>query len=98
MNKKKNTFNVSPISDPGIEIEIRGKPIDIAIEQAEKFIDHAARFGHRRAMIIHGKGSGKLKKTIREILDKHPLIEKFENASFGEGGAGVTIIYLENID
>ena len=98
MNNKKNTFNISPISDPGIEIEIRGKPIDIAIEQAEKFIDHAARFGHRRAMIIHGKGSGKLKKTIRDILDNHPLIEKFENASFGEGGAGVTIIYLENID
>ncbi|MDG1990494.1 MAG: Smr/MutS family protein [Dehalococcoidia bacterium] len=98
MNKKQNTFNISPVSDPGNEIEIRGKPIDIAIEQAEKFIDHAARFGHRRAMIIHGKGSGKLKKTIREILDKHPLIEKYENASFSEGGAGVTIIYLEHIN
>ncbi len=94
--QKNISFN--SIEDPGMEIEIRGKPIDIAVGEAEKFLDHAARFGHKRVKIIHGKGSGKLKKIIQEILDQHPLIERYENASFGEGGAGVTVAYLEDIN
>ena len=94
--QKNISFN--SIEDPGMEIEIRGKPIDIAVGEAEKFLDHAARFGHKRVKIIHGKGSGKLKKIIQEILDQHPLIERYENAAFGEGGAGVTVAYLEDIN
>ncbi|PZC40351.1 MAG: DNA mismatch repair protein MutS2 [Chloroflexi bacterium] len=105
LKKKKSNFknnytdsiNISPIQDPGLQIEIRGKALDIAIAEAEKFIDHATRFGHKRILIIHGKGSGTLKKLIRDILADHPLVEKFENASYGEGGAGVTIAYLEDL-
>ena len=96
MNNKDIYFNQT--NNPGMQVEIRGKPIDIAVAEAEKFIDRAARFGHKRVMIIHGKGSGKLKKIIREILAQHPLVEKFENAAFGEGGAGVTVVYLEYIN
>ena len=97
-NSMQKNINFNSIDDPGMEVEIRGKPIDIAVAEAEQFLDRAVRFGHKRVKIIHGKGSGKLKKIIQEILEQHPLIERYENAAFGEGGAGVTIVYLEDIN
>ena len=98
LNLMQKNINFNSVEDPGTEVEIRGKPLDIAVGEAEKFLDQAARFGHKRVKIIHGKGSGKLKKIIQEILEQHPLIERYENAAFGEGGAGVTIAYLEDIN
>ena len=98
INLMQKNINFNSIDDPGMEVEIRGKSIDIAVAEAEKFLDRAVRFGHKRVKIIHGKGSGKLKKIIQEILEQHPLIERYENAAFSEGGAGVTIVYLEDIN
>jgi len=44
--------------------------------------------------IVHGKGSGALREVVRQVLARHPLVEKFETPPHYEGGDGVTVAYL----
>ena len=45
--------------------------------------------------VIHGKGKGILKKRVREILSKNPMVESFRDASPGAGGWGASIVELK---
>jgi DNA mismatch repair protein MutS2 len=44
--------------------------------------------------IVHGKGTGALREVVRQVLARHPLVEKYETPPHYEGGDGVTIAYL----
>ena len=77
-----------------VEIEVRGQTVDEALPTVEQFLDLAARSGHSRVRVIHGRGTGTLRRAVRELLDRHPLISGFETAEPREGGEGVTIAYL----
>lgn len=76
------------------EIEVRGQTIDEAIPTVEKFLDQAARSGHERALVIHGRGTGTLRRAVHELLNRHPLVTTFEIAHPREGGQGVTVAHL----
>ncbi len=78
-------------------IEIRGQRIDEAMPQVEDYLDHAARSGRARVRVIHGKGTGTLRRAVRELLDRHPLVVSYETAERAEGGEGVTIAYFEEL-
>ena len=83
--------------DVGVEVDLRGRTIDEALPQVEEFIDHAARSGRGRVRVIHGKGTGTLRRAVRELLDHHPLVSRVETAANAEGGEGVTIAFLESV-
>ena len=74
-------------------VDIRGKRVHIAEPILEKAIDNAIEMG--TLWIVHGKGTGSLRKGVHEILDRHPQISHYELAPQNEGGAGVTIAYLK---
>ena len=76
------------------EIEVRGQRIDEAIPRLEQFLDAAARSGHGRVRLIHGRGTGTLRRAVRELLDRHPLVTGYETAEPREGGEGVTVASL----
>ena len=76
------------------EIEVRGQRIDEAIPHVEQFLDAAARSGHGRVRLIHGRGTGTLRRAVRELLDRHPLVTGYETAEPREGGEGVTVASL----
>ena len=44
--------------------------------------------------MIHGRGTGTLRRAVREMLEHHPLVTRFESADRREGGEGVTIVFL----
>jgi DNA mismatch repair protein MutS2 len=76
------------------EIEVRGQRIDEALPKVEQFLDNAARSGHARVRLIHGRGTGTLRRAVRELLDRHPLVTEYETADPKEGGEGVTVATL----
>ena len=84
-----------PLGPPvGMELDLRGRRAEDALEQFETYVDSAFRAGLPFVRIIHGKGTGALRAAIREALTGHPLVRRFESAPPNEGGEGVTIALL----
>ena len=76
-------------------IDLRGTTVEEAILDLDKFIDSVLRTGLNEITIIHGKGTGALRKGIHIHLRKHPNIRTFRVGTFGEGEEGVTIAELK---
>jgi DNA mismatch repair protein MutS2 len=74
------------------QIEVRGQTLDEALPLIEKFIDDGFRAGVPRLRVVHGKGTGKMRQAVRELLSKHPLVKHFDFAAPAEGGEGVTVV------
>lgn len=83
-------------SDVSYKLDIRGERAIEIENKVERFIDDAYIASLNRVEIIHGKGTGALKKVVRELLSKHPKVKNFYFAPVEAGGEGVTIIeFLE---
>ncbi|HEX9079464.1 MAG TPA: Smr/MutS family protein, partial [Desulfuromonadaceae bacterium] len=67
---------------------------DDALALVEKFLDQAALQGRGEVRIIHGKGTGALMRAVRELLERHPLVEAARPGEPFEGGDGVTVVTL----
>jgi DNA mismatch repair protein MutS2 len=80
-----------PIQSPGIEIDLRGQTTDEALPRLDKHLDAAALAGLPWVRVIHGHGTGTLRRAVRNMLDKHPLVKGYKAAPANEGGEGVTI-------
>ncbi len=76
------------------EIDLRGLLGDEAIAQVERFLDDAIVAGLHRVDIIHGKGTGALRKRIAEFLKTYPHVQSFRLGEWNEGGSGVTVVEL----
>jgi DNA mismatch repair protein MutS2 len=79
---------------PGIELDLRGKRSDEAVEALERYLDSAYLAGLPWVRIIHGKGTGKLRLAVREALSHHPHVKSYESGGDKEGGEGVTVAKL----
>ena len=77
------------------EIDLRGLLGDEAIAQVERFLDDAMVAGLHRVDIIHGKGTGALRKRITEFLKTYPHIKAFRLGEWNEGGSGVTVVEFD---
>lgn len=73
------------------EIKLIGKRVDEALELIEGFLNQAAMAGIEEVRIIHGVGTGALKRAVHEFLKGHPMIESYRLGEQDEGGAGVTV-------
>ena len=82
----------APAVEP--EIEIRGQTIDEALPSLEKYLDDAYRAGLGSVRIIHGRGTGVLRKAVRYLLSRHPLVRTVETPRPEEGGEGVTVAVM----
>jgi DNA mismatch repair protein MutS2 len=77
------------------ELDIRGMYKDEAMQAIEQFLDKAIMFGINQVRIIHGKGSGVLRQTVKQCLKQYPHIKNFEHEPYEAGGDGVTQIALK---
>ena len=89
----------SRISTPGkgavaVEINIIGRTTDEARDLLEKYLDDAFLAGLTSVRIIHGKGTGALRRAVEELLSAHPLVAEHRPGASSEGGAGATVATL----
>jgi DNA mismatch repair protein MutS2 len=76
------------------EINVIGMRVEDATDRVDKFLDEAALANHSRVRIIHGHGTGALRKGIAEFLKKHPLVETIAFETEEHGGKAITIVEL----
>lgn len=82
------------VESPGLELDLRGQRVEQALRSLDEYIDAAYLSALPYGRIIHGKGTGALRKAVRETVEQHPLVSKVTSARPNEGGEGVTIIHL----
>jgi len=75
--------------------DLRGMTVDEGVLTLDRFIDSEIRTGLNEFTVIHGKGTGVLRKAIRQYLSKHPQVKEHRLGTFGEGEDGVTIVTLK---
>ncbi len=77
-----------------LELHVRGLRVEEALEKVDKFLDEAVLAGHAEVRIVHGVGTGKLKKALSEFLKPHLHVESVREAEREHGGAGVAVVTL----
>ncbi len=83
-----------PRTPPPAEFHLRGLTVDEALHRLEAYLDHAYLAGLSLVRIVHGRGTGTLRRAVREFLDRHPLVVGFRPAEEFAGGEGVTVVEL----
>ena len=86
--KMSKSLSVSP------EINLLGKTVDEAVAELDKYLDDALLSHLTSVRVVHGKGTGALRKGIHEYLRRQKHVKSYRLAEFGEGDAGVTIVEL----
>ena len=77
-----------------LEISVRGRTVEEALREVDLWLDRLLRAGISSGRIIHGRGTGTLRKSIHEHLQRLPFVKGFHLAPPEEGGDGVTIVEL----
>ncbi|WP_100405052.1 endonuclease MutS2 [Bacillus solitudinis] len=77
------------------ELDLRGERFEEAMTRVEKYIDDALLAGYHQVSIIHGKGTGALRKGVKELVKRHPHVKGARDAAMNEGGLGNTVIELK---
>jgi len=77
------------------ELMLIGRRTDEASDLLEKYLDDAFMAGLPSVRLIHGKGTGALRKTVRDLLATHPLVDSYRDGEAGEGGTGATVATLK---
>ena len=90
---KKNTPSLHKVSpSSGMQLDIRGKRVQEAMDETVTFLDGALLSGLSFVQILHGKGTGVLMKAIREFLSTQSFISRFYFADEDQGGAGIPVV------
>ena len=77
------------------EIDLHGMFAEEARDQLERAIAAAIKEGHTNIRIIHGKGTGILRREVQDVLRCHPKVLTWQSASPFDGGEGATVAALE---
>jgi DNA mismatch repair protein MutS2 len=83
-----------PLPRVPAELDVRGMSADEALLLVEQRLDEAFRVGLGELRIVHGKGTGTLRRAVREMLSRHSLVRSYASAPPRQGGDGVTLVEL----
>ncbi len=82
-------------ASPGMELHLRGQRIEDGMHNLERYLDAAVLAELPWARIVHGKGTGQMRRAVHDALRTHPEVKSFRSGEPGEGGDGVTVAMLE---
>lgn len=96
MKQRSNQYGASMNKSRTIkpEINLLGMTVDEAIMELDKYLDDACLSHLNQVRVVHGKGTGALRKGVHEYLKKQKYVKSFRLGEFGEGDSGVTIVEL----
>lgn len=96
--KKEPQFNVSKqFSNASVKSEINliGKNVDEALYELDEYLHSAVAGNLSEVRIVHGKGTGVLRKAVQKYISQHPTVAEYRDGLYGEGERGVTIAELK---
>jgi DNA mismatch repair protein MutS2 len=89
-------FDLQPRETSVTDLNVIGCTVDEAISRAERFLDESLLTDQRTVRLIHGYGTGQLKRALAGFLQQHPLVARFDQAPPEQGGGGVTVVELKD--
>ncbi|MCY6353859.1 endonuclease MutS2 [Clostridium sp. ZS2-4] len=92
--RKKKTVNLN-LKQVSSSVDLRGMDAEEAIYTVDKYLDDAYIGGLGEVTIIHGKGTGVLRKAIHDMLRTHAHVKSYRLGEYGEGGSGATVAVLK---
>ncbi|MGL5647707.1 MAG: endonuclease MutS2 [Clostridium sp.] len=90
--KREVKLNIGTVES---RLDLRGLDAEEACYRTDKYLDDAYRGNLGEVTIVHGKGTGVLRKAITDMLKRHPHVKDYRLGVYGEGGDGVTIVNLK---
>ena len=78
------------------DLNVIGCAVDEALSRTEQYLDQAVLHTRRHVRIIHGHGTGVLRRSIAGLLETHPQVARFAPAQREQGGTGVTVVDLKD--
>jgi DNA mismatch repair protein MutS2 len=91
------TVHAQPTEEPSVdEINLIGCTVEEAVRRVDKFLDAAAVANLVHLRVIHGHGTGALRRGLAEFLAAHPLVEKFYAEAEDRGGTAITLVELKS--
>ena len=94
-SKRQSSSFMQKTASIGREIDIRGMMVDEAEQVVGKFLDDAVMAGLSQVLVIHGKGTGVLRKGVQAYLKGHRNVQSYAFADINEGGTGATVVNLK---
>src|SRR5262249_14509008 len=92
----KVNVDLQPRDGTPSDLNVIGCTVDEAISRAERFRDESMLSDQRVVRLIHGYGTGQLKRALTGFLQQHPLVARFATAPPEQGGGGVTVVELKD--
>ena len=90
-------MRTQPSAEPASEeINIIGCTVEEATRRVDKFLDQAALAGSSQVRLIHGHGTGALRRGLAEFLKAHPLVESIRAEADDRGGTAITVVDLKD--
>lgn len=90
-----HSYRVKKIERVSSRLDLRGERFDLAQRKLDKYLDDVFLAGLKQVEIIHGKGTGALRKAVSDLLEKNPHVSSYRLGRQEEGGSGVTIVTLK---
>ena len=87
---------LQPREAASADLNVIGCTVDEALTRAERFLDESLLGDQRVLRLIHGYGTGQLKRALAGFLQQHPLVARFATAPPNQGGGGVTVVELKD--
>jgi DNA mismatch repair protein MutS2 len=88
--------DLQPRDTVSTDLNVIGCSVDEALARADRFLDESLLADQRIIRVIHGYGTGQLRRAISGFLQQHPLVARFEAAPPEQGGGGVTVVELKD--
>jgi DNA mismatch repair protein MutS2 len=88
--------DLQPRETTSADLNVIGCTVDEALTRAERFLDESLLTDQRVLRLIHGYGTGQLKRALAGFLQQHPLVARFATAPPNQGGGGVTVVELKD--